>query len=1092
MDELVRQPVVISKLLNRELDPMVAKIAEGLGLKVFPSSWKDLHMSCSCPDWAVPCKHLAAVIYVVCQEIDNNPFLVFQLHGVDFLEELKKRNIVIDKSRTIEVPAFSSLLQPAKETVEGHPVFHRIDFSGITDISKVIQGILPDEPAFYGEGNFKARFATMMTKVMRNGKYLKNGHTSLAEHTDTPVFLTLTPHAEIAIQITPKGDYSVIVKDGGTKEKVALESLTVALSQIPDEELEYYHPSVQALHQTLLCALNLMGAGAITPQIFNLDKSDFMICWMAARIDKEVDHVVQQLNGLFPSSTVCIKDKTGCYEVVNQADVALSNMLNMLIGHTSGGQLNFYDKCLRLFFAGSRCKFEDLGEKEVPGGIKAWLDHLYITNHRYCPVFIVDEMEPGKSFGMCISVEDRENQPSEKIPLKDILENKEYENCRFEILKEISLLDSLVDGISDYVNGQAKHNITFDVKTFTPFLLHTIPAIRLIGIKVLLPSSMKDILRPKPTVSISRKNARGESFLRIDQLLTFNWQIALGDECCSPETFDELRKHAGGLMYYKQHYIYVDESDIKQIEKALSSTKQFTAAQLMQMALSEDMDSAPIQLTNEARQLIKQFTEWEKAPVPAEINATLRPYQERGFSWMYRNMQLGFGSIIADDMGLGKTLQVITLIQKVKNDGLLKKRKVLIVVPTGLLTNWQAELCRFAPSLTYFLYHGPNRSLKDFDADILLTSYGIFRSDADKFNKLKWAVAVIDEAQNIKNSDTAQSKAVRSITADVHIAMSGTPVENRLSEYWSIMDFANKGYLGALKKFNDDYARPIQSTGDKRLVEKFKKITAPFMMRRLKTDKRIISDLPDKIEQDEFALLTPSQAALYEQTVNEAMTVIEGMEDEENKMFKRAGLILQMMMALKQICNHPAQFLKDGNTDAALSGKVQMLQSLVDSIHSAGEKAIIFTQFKEMGDLLTHFIKDTTGTQPMFLHGGCSIKQRQEMIKRFQEGNADRFFILSLKAAGTGLNLTAASQVIHFDLWWNPAVESQATDRAYRIGQQKNVMVHRFITKNTFEEKINEMIQHKKALADMTVSTGENWIGKLSDTELESIFRLTD
>jgi SNF2 family DNA or RNA helicase len=410
-------------------------------------------------------------------------------------------------------------------------------------------------------------------------------------------------------------------------------------------------------------------------------------------------------------------------------------------------------------------------------------------------------------------------------------------------------------------------------------------------------------------------------------------------------------------------------------------------------------------------------------------------------------------------------------------------------VPTGLLTNWQAEIGKFAPSLSVHIFHGTARNLEQFNTDIMLTTYGVLRSDFEMLKKHKWRVMIIDEAQNIKNHDTAQSKAVKSIQANIRIAMSGTPVENRLTEFWSIMDYTNKGYLGNIKAFKEDYANPIQVFNDEHVVSKFRKITAPFMMRRMKSDKSIISDLPDKIEQNQFAQLSKQQAALYQRTMEAAMEEIEGFETNDSQtLFKRQGLVLQMILALKQICNHPTQFLKNGQFEPSLSGKTELLFELLDSINESGEKVLIFTQFTEMGELLQRFITERFGEKPMFYHGSCSIKQREDMVSRFQNGRADKIFILSLKAAGTGLNLTAASHVIHYDLWWNPAVENQATDRAYRIGQKKNVMVHRMICKNTFEERIDEMIQKKKHLAEMTVASGENWIGKLSNKELRDIF----
>ena len=585
-----------------------------------------------------------------------------------------------------------------------------------------------------------------------------------------------------------------------------------------------------------------------------------------------------------------------------------------------------------------------------------------------------------------------------------------------------------------------------------------------------------------------KKNTVSQGFIRLEQLLSFDWQVAIGDTLISPKEFDKLMKNANRLFKFKENYIYVSDAEVEKLHKFFTEDKQLNSYQLLQTALSEEYEGAPVLLTDEVQDLIRELTSKEDIPLPQGLNAQLRPYQQRGYSWMYRNSRIGFGSILADDMGLGKTLQVISILLKFKEEKAINdKYKALVIVPTGLLTNWQAEIEKFAPSVSSHIFHGSNRDYKLFDADVMLTTYGVLRSDADLLKKQKWQVMIIDEAQNIKNHDTVQSKAVKSIPSNIRIAMSGTPVENRLTEFWSIMDFANKGYLGTVKSFKTDYAEPIQVFNDEQVVAKFRKITSPFMMRRMKSDKSIISDLPDKIEQNQFALLSGSQAALYEKTMRVAMDEIEGYSDDQS-LFKRQGLVLQMILALKQICNHPTNFLKNGKFDPLLSGKTELLFELLDSIVESGEKVLIFTQFREMGDLLERFITERFGEKPMFYHGGCNVNQRQDMVERFQNNRADKIFILSLKAAGTGLNLTAATHVIHYDLWWNPAVENQATDRAYRIGQKKNVMVHRMIAKNTFEERIDDMIQKKKHLADMTVATGENWIGKLSNKELREIF----
>ncbi|MDR1023921.1 MAG: DEAD/DEAH box helicase family protein [Prevotellaceae bacterium] len=1120
-DGLAEKPVVISKLLNRELDAEALKIAEQKGLRVFPRKWSDFEMKCSCPDWAVPCKHLAAVIYKVSAEIDNNPFLIFQLHNVDLLKELEKVDVHVSAKQT-EIPSFAEVVglpsgKPgakakakskvkAKAEAEANPpaadaeaALRSVDFSALTPIADALVQLLPDKPVFYQQaGNFRDKYALLLRKAGKNAQRI------LASKASLGAFFSLLPALERAasmggataslithhtkIQLSVSGDSKPAMLLDGKREPISLEEFIPALWAIPAAHLCDYQPSVAALHTLLLYAVNLAANGAVTPQIVKFDGEQYHIRWLPAVLSSEVRALTEKLEPLLPQGLLLWREETPLDE--NKAVEVTSVFLSALLHRLSKEEGN-RDIFLNLFFGGAGYTFSLPGEEALSGGISAWLQRYYIAQGKYRPGIVVDEREDGR-FCVSVNVEDNENPLAKPTPLSDMLNLKKYDKIRFEALQALTPLGAFIPGLDRYINAKGKAEIVMSNAEFAPFLMQVIPVIHLLNINVLLPKSLQEILRPRASVQVRQKNKDNTGFMRLETLLDFEWQVALGDATVSEAEFKAILKNSAGLIKYKAQYIYVSSDDLSKLHKHFSSDKMLSPYEMLRTALSSDYYGAKVALTNEVKELVEKLTHAEEVPLPKALSAQLRPYQQRGFAWMYRNAQIGFGSLIADDMGLGKTLQVIAVLLKFKETGALKKEKALVVVPTGLLANWQAEIEKFAPSLTVKFYHGAGRKLEEDDAyDMLLTSYGVARSDALALKKKKWRVVVIDEAQNIKNYETAQSKAIKSIPAATFVAMSGTPVENRLSELWSIMDFCNRSFLGTLGEFREVFANPIQNQHDVAAAGKLKQVTAPFMMRRLKSDKSIISDLPEKIEIDSFAYLAKAQAGLYKKTLHEAMKSIEAIEETDSKsLFVRQGLVLQMILALKQICNHPTHFLKNNVLDASLSGKMDLLFEKLSSIVEANEKVLIFTQFTEMGSLLQRFIAERFGEKPLFYHGGCTLKQRRAMVDTFQSGHADKLFILSLKAAGTGLNLTAASHVIHYDLWWNPAVEAQATDRAYRIGQKNNVMVHRFITKGTFEERINEMIQRKKNLADLTISTGESWIGNFSNKELREIFEL--
>ncbi len=1091
LTELTKRPVIISKLLNRELDPDVLELAQQNGLKVFPGQWNDLKMQCTCPDWAVPCKHLASVIYKVSAEIDNNPFLVFSLHNVDLFSEMEKLGIIINKQH-IEIPKIQDLFfgkNKKGQLYDPEQAYRRLSFANLEPLHGPLTSLLSPNPAFYtaSGSDFREKYLATLNRVVKNTQRAANGKIAL------PVFFAT---AYIEEQYLDYHSQNQVRLDESLKAKVAINDKEYSvseflqqLSQIQSSKTYDYQPSTASLHTVLHFAIQLVANGAIVPQIIQLPDKQYALRWLPSMLSKEVKKLVDELEHILPPDVF-----TGIYrkkqKPVNEVAINLLSLfiteIVRLVSHNTEGDL-----FLELFFKNESYPFSGPGEEALAGGIMAWLQKFYLTQGDYKPMLFVEEMKQDK-FRISINIQDSKGALDEPVPLKDILKEKIYDTRRYEILQSLSQLSSFIPGLDTYINSGGTKELVMDNLTFTPFLMQMIPAIQLLDISVLLPKSLQQILKPKASVKLKSKST-GKSFLRLDKLLDFEWQVAVGDTVMDETEFRKLLHKSEGLIRFKTQYIYVDKQELEKLYKHFSQSKEISTFQLLRTALSGEYNGAKVLIDDKVKKLIKELTEFREIPVPGGLIAQLRPYQLRGFSWIYRNACVGFGSVLADDMGLGKTIQVIAAILKFMEEGQLNDQKVLIVAPTGLLTNWQAEFQKFAPCINIEIYHGPQRDLKKLNNyDVLITSYGIARSDASLLKKEKWHAMVIDEAQNIKNQNTAQTKAVKSIKSDNFIALSGTPVENRLSELWSIMDYSNRGFLGNLKEFTETYGNPIEQLNDRETADKLKKVTAPFLMRRLKSDKSIISDLPEKIEIDSFATLTNEQASLYEKTLEKAMDAIEGIKHTDQKsLFVRQGLVLQMILALKQICNHPAQFLKNGKKDASLSGKTELLFDKLDSILESREKVLLFTQFTEMAVLLQHFISDRYKLEPLYYHGGCSINQRQNMIHQFQNNHADKVFLLSLKAAGTGLNLTAANHVIHYDLWWNPAVETQATDRAYRIGQKNNVMVHRFITKNTFEEKINAMIQQKKALAEMTVATGENWVGNLSNKELRDIFDIS-
>jgi len=675
----------------------------------------------------------------------------------------------------------------------------------------------------------------------------------------------------------------------------------------------------------------------------------------------------------------------------------------------------------------------------------------------------------------------RRNEGAQKYELslhaKDIRTNEEgtfrevlQKDVAKELLKLLAPMRGVLPQIEHFFESDS---ILLEKEAFEDFILERASLLQALGVVLVLPKELHNLIKPRLSLFAKTKKVP-QSFLELSKILEYDWKIAIGEHRIDIDEFAALVQEQGRIVHYKDTCITLTPEEFKNLLAGAKKKLKATPFDVLRERFAGNLQSdASLNI------FFEKLFEPKIIHMPKGLQATLREYQRRGIAWALSNLLNNFGVILADDMGLGKTIQTIAVLLYLYENQHAKDA-TLIVVPTSLLNNWQNELCKFAPSLSYSLYYGQGRKLED--TRLILTTYDTLKRDEALSGKTFDAV-VIDEAQKIKNPDTQAAVAVKSIKSKYKIALSGTPVENSLSELWSIFDFALSGYLGDLNSFIAQYAKPIEIEKDAATAEMLKKITAPFMLRRLKTDKSIIDDLPDKIVIDEYVSMVPKQAALYQSIVDTTMQKLDTLEPSE-----RFGLVFKLITELKQVCNHPRNFDKTSEIDALISGKTQMLMELLEGILSRGEKVLIFTQYVAMARILSEIIEKAMLIEPLVLDGSLSKNARQKLVDTFEESSEHPVFILSLKAGGVGLNLTSASNVIHYDLWFNPAVENQATDRAFRIGQTKNVFVYRLITKNSFEEKIDNMIKAKTAIGEMSVSVGEKSIASMDNEEIKMLF----
>ncbi len=676
------------------------------------------------------------------------------------------------------------------------------------------------------------------------------------------------------------------------------------------------------------------------------------------------------------------------------------------------------------------------------------------------------------------------------------------------LLRGLGLAARLVPSLGPALATATPSEQVTDAAGVLTFLREGAPVLEEAGFGVLAPPWWRSAgTRLGLRLKAKTRSAGGSSAkaIGLDGLCDVSWEVALGDDRLDLAELRALARLKQPLVRVRGQWVELRAGDIEAAIAAVgkrASATQMPAGEVLRAALglmpTSDGDGALPVTEVEADGWLGDLLagaedrRLQSLPTPDGFAGELRPYQERGLGWLAFLGDLGLGACLADDMGLGKTAQLLALLVDERDRTRRSAGPTLVLCPMSLVGNWQRETERFAPDLSVYVHHGPDRLVgKVFTrqakkADLVLSTYGLAARDQQLLATVPWRRLVLDEAQQIKNSAARTTQSVRAIPAERRIAMTGTPVENRLAELWSIMQFLNPGLLGSEKSFRERFAVPIERLGDDQAAAHLRRITAPFVLRRLKTDRTIIADLPDKIEMKEFCTLTREQATLYQAVVDDMLDRIDYSEGME-----RRGLVLATMMKLKQVCNHPAHFLADGSALPGRSGKLTRLVEVLEEAVQEGDRALVFTQFTEMGDMLERYLRRHLACEVLWLHGGVPKKKRDAMVESFQGAAGPPVFLLSLKAGGTGLNLTAATHVVHFDRWWNPAVENQATDRAFRIGQRRNVQVRKFICGGTLEERIDAMIEAKRALAERIVGAGEGWITEMSTEQLREVIALS-
>ena len=1051
--------------------PLLARIAAGelpeafllklrkKGINLIPRRWGEMQRSCNCPDYGDPCKHMAALYYIIAREIDADPHVLFRLRGMDLAARFGQGALFN------VAPPFEIKYGMREKPAQGPLVLEEIPLC-----VELITAVLPSAPPFCDRD-----FAMVMAEFYHRCVHYRAWETTDAEKNSEKEH-SFSRSTWTAICPNPAPGAKVFLDAIDINGKITRYTLHEAFEYFVNFSSDDGTASYSFLFY-LFKFLNLIcSSGAFIPYVLNKDGT-LSIIWRPFETLPPVPDMLKVLAGREHDCGLLASSRRLSERSV--VDLLASAFLNEWVkkralffgsGFNKYGSSEEFRELLDLFFLGGKIDVSSPAQQSLPAVIDRWLSVLHVNYTAYSYSLTVKDMrqdfnDNGIEFILLMDVITEKNKEPVKTPLS---------KCKdLEALRAPTALSNYLPEIRDLTTRRA---VRISEARLVDFLDSAAPLLTRLGITINLPKALAKELKPRLVIKGSSGGSL-KSYLDLNSLQDFSWQIAIGDEVMTTEEFEKLVKEKRALVRFRDGFVKMDPEELARLLKTAKDSSP-DVNDFLKAHFSGDSV-----LEFDARKNIDNIFKEQNFTIPKDLTAELRPYQKRGYNWVCSLLFSGFGCILADDMGLGKTVQSIAAVLRLKEEGLLGDG-CLVVAPAALLNNWEKELSRFAPRLGVSRYHGSRRRI-DRKRDVFLTTYQTAVRDAEKLKAEAFSMLLVDEAHLMKNAETRISRTVKQLRSKYRLALSGTPVENRLEDLRSLFDFILPGYLGNVEEFKERYRVPIEVMRSREKAAALQKITAPFLLRRLKTDKKIIVDLPEKIVSNEYAVLEKVQAALYETVVSESIDKSEKSEPQE-----RSALILSLLTSLKQICDHPRVFDKESPPVSELSGKAQLLLTLLGEILANREKTLVFSQYVETLDCLQRIIKKELGEAPLIYHGSLSQNIRTETINRFQNDPSARILLVSLKAGGLGLNLTAASRVIHYDLWYNPAVENQATDRAFRIGQKRAVFVHRFITKNSFEEKIDAMLTSKKELADMTVASGESWIARMSHEELKALFEM--